>query len=166
MIRRFLVMVFACLIATGVGAIFLPVAALFDPTTREAGFQASLAAFFAIIDDIDRYDAPNFAASAISFLFWAVVVGVCAAPLAIAALIGEVANARSWTWYAGASALLAAASPWIARASRGLENVHRGNAVEGRFALLFFLTGVVTGTVYWLIAVRGARPEQPPGSGR
>jgi hypothetical protein len=168
MIRRLVVMTFGFLIATGVGAIFLPVAALFDPATREAGFDVTMAAIFTYIDDLVLYDAPYFAPSALSLLFWAVFVGVCAAPLAVAALIGEVANVASWTWYACASGLLAAAAPWIARASRGLENAHRGNALEARLALLFFLTGVVTGTVYWLVAVRKSRSEArhpPPAPG-
>jgi hypothetical protein len=168
MFRRLIVMTFGFLIATGVGAIFLPLAALFDPTTREAGFDATAAAFVALIDELSAYDPPYFAPSAMSFLFWAIFVGVCAAPLAVSALIGEVANVGAWTWYAGASGLLAAAAPWIARASRGLENAHRGNAVEARFALLFFLTGVMTGSVYWLIAVRRSRigeraPPLTPG---
>jgi hypothetical protein len=157
-------MIFAFLIAAGVGAVFLPVAALFDPAMREIGFDATIAAFVGIIDDLAWDGSPDVAASAVSFVLWAVFVGVCAAPLAMAALIGEVAGVTGWAWYAGASGALAAASPWIARASRGLENAHRASPLEARFALLFFLTGVVTGSVYWLIAVRAARRDRrdPP----
>lgn len=164
MLRRIIVMTFAFLIATGAGAVFLPTAALFDSATREAGFDATIAGFVAIIDNMMQDGSPDFAVSALGFVFWAVFIGVCAAPLAIAALIGEVAGVASWTWYVGASALLAAASPWIARASRGLASAHRASSLEGRFALLFFLTGAVTGSIYWFIAVRGSRREKrgPP----
>jgi hypothetical protein len=165
MLRRLIVMVFGFLIATGVGAVFLPMAAFVDPATREAGFEAAIAGFVAIFDNLMLDSSPDIAVSAMGFVFWAVLVGVCVAPLAIAALIGEVAGVSAWTWYAGASALLAAASPWIARASRGLENAQRASPLEARFALLFFLTGAVTGSVYWLIAVRGsrrARRDPPP----
>jgi hypothetical protein len=148
MFRRLIVIVFGFLIATGVGGIFLPIAAFFDPVTREAGFDATMAGYFAIVDELMRDGSPEIAVSAVGFVFWAVFIGVCVAPLAIAALIGEVARVSAWTWYAGASAFLAAASPWIARASRGLENAQRASPLEARFALLFFLTGVVTGTVY------------------
>ena len=39
-----------------------------------------------------------------------------------------------------------------ARAARGLERAHSIDPIESRIALLFFLTGAVTGAVYWLIA--------------
>ena len=83
------------------------------------------------------------------------------APLALAALIGEIAGARSWSWYVGVTGFLAAASPWIARATRGLAQAHRPSPLEMRIAALFFLTGALTGWIYWLIA----RPGRHEGRG-
>jgi hypothetical protein len=161
MLRRLAVMSFAFVIAAGCGAVFLAIAALFDPAVREAGFDATMAGLFAMLDEAFEEGAPRDAFSALGFVLWAIVMATCVAPLALAALIGELAGARAWAWYAGASAVLAAASPWIARAARGLERAHLVNELEGRVALLFFLTGAVTGTVYWLIAARDRRARAP-----
>jgi len=159
MIRRFFVVVFAFALAVSAGAIFLPIAALVDPATREAGLEATFAGVFAMIDAAMSNDAPETAVMALGSLISAIFFATCVAPLAVAALIGEAAGVRAWTWYAGASATLAAASPWIARAARGLERMRHASPLEGRVALLFFLTGTVTGTLYWLVAARGNEPK-------
>jgi hypothetical protein len=156
MLRRVIVMSFGFVIAAGAGMVFLPIAALVDMTTREAGSAAALAELFAaMIDRFDEY-GPD-AAAAVGFAFWAMGVAVCAAPLAVVALIGEAAGTRAYTWYAGGCALLGAAAPWILRAARGSARAAEATAAEGRFALLFFLAGALTGSIYWLIAARGER---------
>lgn len=165
MLRRIVVMSFGFIVAAGVGAIFLAVSALFDPATREAGFAVTMAGLFAIVRETFEGGAPEDALSAFGFVLWAIVIATCVAPLAVAVLIGEIAGARSWAWYAGVSGFLAAASPWIARASRGLERAQSVSEIEGRIALLFFLTGAVTGAIYWLIAAPSApAPAQPPSA--
>jgi hypothetical protein len=83
-------------------------------------------------------------------------------PLVVAALVGELARVRSWLWYACCSGLVAAAVPFALRL--GLDTnravtqagANVASQTEGRFLLLFFLTGVIAGTVYWLIAGRSA----------
>jgi len=167
MIRRLVVMSFGFVVAIGVGAIFLFVSALFDPATRELGFEAVMAGVFAFIDDALRESDPENPIAAFGFVLWAIVVATCVAPLAIAALIGEMAGARALLWYSGVSAVLAGASPWIARAAKGLEPAKEANPLETRIALLFFLTGAVTGAVYWLIAAPtpSERADAPPPPG-
>lgn len=152
MLRRLIVMTFGFLIASGVGAVFLVISAMFDPATREAGLVSVMTGLFAALDETLADGEPEQAFAALGFVIWAVVVATCAAPLAIAALIGEAAGARSLVWYSGVSGLLAGASPWIARAARGLERAQSVSDAEGRLALLFFLTGALTGAIYWLIA--------------
>jgi hypothetical protein len=152
MLRRLLLVSVGFVVAAGAGMIFLPLAALTDATIRDAGLTA---VFAALLDAADGYD-PEDALAAIGFVLWAMGVAVCAAPLAIVALVGEAAGARAYAWYAGGSAVLAAAAPWILRAARGSTRAGEMNAAEGRLALLFFLTGALTGTIYWLIAARGA----------
>jgi len=163
MLRRLIVMSFGFAVASGVGAIFLVVSALFDPATMEAGFSATMAGIFAIIDEALRTGAPEDAIAAFGFVIWAVVIATCVAPLAIAALVGEAAGVRSLVWYSGVSGVLAGASPWIARAAKGLERAQSVTPLESRIALLFFLTGTVTGAIYWLIAAppRRAQPNAP-----
>jgi hypothetical protein len=159
MLRRLIVMTFGFLIASGVGAVFLVVSAMFDPATREAGLVSVMASLFSAFDDALDGGDPGQALSALGFIIWAVIVATCAAPLAVAALIGEAAGARSFIWYSGVSGLLAGASPWIARAARGLERAQSISEAEGRLALLFFLTGALTGAIYWLIAAPSPRQE-------
>ncbi|MEF3366525.1 hypothetical protein V3H18_08270 [Methylocystis sp. 9N] len=172
MIRRLIVMAFGFVVAIGVGAIFLFVSALFDPATRELGFEAAIAGVFAFIDEGLREGDSETPFAAFGFVLWAIVVATCVAPLAVAALIGEIAGARTLVWYSGVSATLAGASPWIARAAKGLEPTREANPLESRIALLFFLTGAVTGAVYWLIAAPAAperldaRPASRPLSDR
>ncbi len=156
LLRRLTLMIFGFVTASGVGAMFLVVAAFFDPATRDAGFSATMAGVFAIIEEALREGAPENAFAAFWHVIWAVVIATCVAPLAIAALIGEIAGARSIVWYSGVSALLAGASPWIARAAKGLERAQSMSALESRIALLFFLTGALTGALYWLIAAPAA----------
>lgn len=160
MLRRLFLMVFGFLIAIGIGALFLVVSALFDPSTREAGFVTVMAGLFAALDEAAADGDPALAVSALSYILWAVVVATCAAPLAVAALIGEAAGARSLVWYSGVSGLLAGASPWIARAAKGLDRAQSVSDAEGRLALLFFLTGALTGAIYWLIAAPKPAPTE------
>lgn len=152
MLRRLIVMTFGFVIAAGVGAVFLVVSALFDPATREAGLVPVMAGLFAALDQAMSDGDPEQAVAAVGFVIWAVIIATCAAPLAIVALIGEAAGVRSLVWYSGVSGLLAGASPWIARAAKGLERAQSVTDAEGRLALLFFLTGALTGAIYWLIA--------------
>ncbi|WP_363347721.1 hypothetical protein [Methylocystis echinoides] len=160
MLRRIVVMIFGYLIAAGVGAVFLIVSALFDPATRELGLASVMTGLFAAFDQALIDGDPADALGAVGFVIWAVIIATCAAPLAIAALIGEAAGVRSLVWYSGACGLLAGASPWIARAAKGLERSQAMTDAEGRLALLFFLTGALTGAIYWLIA--GPGPKRAP----
>ncbi len=150
--RRLIVMSFGFVIAAGAGAAFLFVSALFDPATHEAGLSSVMAGLFAMLDEALNEGDPADAVAALGFVIWAAIVATCAAPLAVAALVGEAAGARSIIWYSGVSGLLAGASPWIVRASKGLARADSISEAEGRLALLFFLTGALTGAIYWLIA--------------
>ncbi len=158
--RRLMVVLFGFLVAVSAGMLFLPFAALFDPDVRDAGFATVFSSFFAMIDEALNDRAPQMAASAFFYVLRAVLIATCVAPLAVAALIGEVAGVRAWAWYAGASGFLAAAAPWIARAAQGSPRVGQMTELEGRIALLFFLTGVFSGSIYWLITRRGPEPGE------
>jgi len=155
LLRRTVVMSFGFVVAASVGALFLPLAALFDPVVREVGLDAAASGFFAALDDAMQDGDPAVGVAVLGFVFWSILIAVCALPLAVSALIGEIAGVRSWVWYVAASGFLAAASPWIARATRGLAQAHRASPLELRIAALFFLTGAMTGWIYWLIARPG-----------
>lgn len=161
MLHRFLVVAFAFALAASVGALFLAIAAATDPIALAVGAELSVASLFAMMAETLSYGAPLRATQSFSALISAIFIATCVAPLAIAVAIGEAANMRGWLWYAAVCAFLAAASPWLAQAAHGLARANSVSAAEGRFALLFFLTGAVTGTVYWLIAARGGRRRPP-----
>ncbi len=156
LLRRILVMGFGFVLAASCGALFLPIAALSDATVREAGFEAAIGGLFVMLDETARGE-PGVGLHALGLVFWAILVAVCVAPLAFAALVGEIAGARSWSWYVGASGFLAAASPWIARGARAQPGGHAPTQTEIRILGLFFLTGALTGLLYWLVSVRGDR---------
>ncbi len=152
MIRRIVVMAFGFAVAVGVGAIFLFVSSLLDPVTRDAGVEAAMSGILAVIEDDGRAGGLNDPLAALGVFVWAIIIATCVAPLAVAALIGEIAGVRALLWYSGVSATFAGASPWIVRAAKGLDRARDASPLELRIALLFFLTGALSGAIYWLIA--------------
>lgn len=154
--RRAIGVIVAMAVAIGAGLVFLPVAVLADPVTRAAGFALIQFAVRVLADaDIaDRLSGGGLAA--LTGFVWMAVVTVCAVPVVAAASIGEVARTRALSWYAGATGLAAASAPWLIRAALHLPRAADYNFVELRFALVFFLAGLVSGSVYWLLAGRDA----------
>ena len=92
---------------------------------------------------------------------WMAVVTVCAFPVIVVGFIGEIARVRALLWYASATGFVAASSPWLIRALLHLPRAAGYNFAELRFALVFFLGGLISGSVYWLLAGRdaGGRPR-------
>ncbi len=152
-VRRGLVVVFGLLVAIAAGLIFLPVAAALDPTTRRAGTDFVHFALYSIAET-EFQGSPALAAAELTRFIWAAVVAVCVLPVTLAALIGEAARTRSILWYVGASGLVAAAGPWLARAAFHLERAATATPQELRFAVIFFLTGAFSGLVFWALAGR------------
>lgn len=153
MLRRLLLIAFGFLIASGSGVLALVIAALLDPATLETGLIVAMNGIFYIFDEAMKSGDPGDTIAALFDGARAIAIAVCIAPLALAVTIGEAVDARQPIWYAGVSGVLAGASPWIARAALGLDKAREATPVETRLALLFFLTGVFTGALYWLIAV-------------
>ena len=157
MLRRLLVTGFAFLTASCSGVLVLAIGLIFDPTVRETGLVAAVNGIFYILDETMRTGDPSNLVD--PFFAAARAIAVCVAPLAFAVLIGEAMGLRPLAWYSGVSGVLAGASPWIARAAMGLEQTREATAIETRIALLFFMTGALTGALYWLIAVPKAQDK-------
>jgi hypothetical protein len=155
-LRRATGVIFATAVAIGAGLVFLPVAALADPVTRAAGFALIQFAIWALADAdfADRLNGGGLAA--LTRFVWTAVVTVCVVPVFAVAAIGEVARVRALSWYAGATAAAAASAPWLIRAALHLPRAADYNFVELRFAFVFFLAGLIAGSVYWLLAGRDA----------
>lgn len=153
--RRAVGVIFATLVAIGAGLVCLPVAAIADPVTRAAGFALIQFAVSALAGaEFDGIYGGELAA--LSRFVWTAVMTVCAVPVVAVASIGEVASVRALSWYAGATGLAAASAPWLMRAALHLPKAADYNFVELRFAMVFFFTGLISGSVYWLLAGRDA----------
>jgi len=150
-------------LASGIAiALFaLPSLVFFDSLLGHTNWMAGFMDYVeAIIGDEDVSE--DLIRALLSFL-WTASVMICALPLILTALAGEVAGLRAPVWYCVATGLLAAAMPWLTRAAFHLEETTSANPLELHLALLFFLTGATGGLVYWLIAGRGAgRSRQEP----
>jgi uncharacterized membrane protein len=150
-IRRAIVVLFGIGIAIAAALAVLPVAAFFDPVTREAGFALAEVAFFGLVrmdsDDLLLGDAVGLVHFA-----WTAVMAICVMPLVFAVLFGEIAKVRSFFWYAGATGFIAAATPWLIRGAFHTQRASSASPEELRFALVFFFTGLISGAVFWLVA--------------
>ncbi|MGH6836996.1 MAG: hypothetical protein ACREC9_16015 [Methylocella sp.] len=154
--RRAIGVIFAMAVAIGAGLVFLPVAAIIDPVTRAAGF-ALIQFAVRVLADADIADAfYGGDLAALARFAWMAVVTVCVVPVVAVASIGEVARVRALSWYGGATGLSAASAPWVIRATLHLPRAADYNFVELRFALVLFLGGLISGSVYWLLAGRDA----------
>lgn len=154
-LRRAISVVFATGIAVGAGLVFVPVAAFVDPVTRAAGFALTKYAISAL--DVDFSVGPDGDDLALLTRFvWMALVMVCAVPIIVVSLIGEIARVSALLWYAIGTGFVAASAPWLIRATLHLPRAADYNFAEMRFALVFFFGGLLSGSVYWLIAGRGA----------
>ncbi|WP_026605878.1 hypothetical protein [Methylocapsa acidiphila] len=149
--RRAIVLLFGAAIAVAAGVVVLPVAALVDPVTRAAGFAIAEVAFFALTR-MDPDDLASADLGGIVHFAWTAFMAICVMPLVFTILLGEIAKVRSFFWYAGATGLIAASTPWLIRGAFHSQRAASASPEELRFALLFFLTGIVSGAVFWLVA--------------
>ena len=168
-LARFLIICIAIACGVAAAVIALPSLSLTDPVTREAGVLLFILSFMSAIM---LSHGPEQTAGMLLLLIRAVTVAICLMPLLVAALVGELARVRSWLWYACCSGLVAAAVPFVLRlgfATHRTAEQADGSGIahaESRFLLLFFLTGVIAGTVYWLIAGRTAGEDARVPEGR
>jgi hypothetical protein len=155
-LRRAIGVIFATAVAIGAGLVFLPVAALSDPVTRAAGFALIQFAVWELADADIADGLYGGGVPALARFVWMAVVTVCVVPVIAVASIGEIARVRALPWYAGATGLAAASAPWLIRATLHLPRAAGYNFAELRFALVFFVAGLISGSVYWLLAGRDA----------
>ncbi|MGV2979557.1 hypothetical protein ACERNI_05030 [Camelimonas sp. ID_303_24] len=158
--RAFLIL-FALCCAFSVGALTLGFAALAEPAF---GRMISLAARSLIdyaFNSAFAYDDPR-AAFDLLMRMWTVLAIVLAGPPTLVGLIGEIARMRSFIWYSGATGLLTAVLPWVARTGYSADPLS-GNWGEGRVTLALFLCGAMAGLAYWLVAGRSAAGEPDRG---
>jgi hypothetical protein len=91
-------------------------------------------------------------------VLWLFLIGLVLVPITIVALAGELFGVTSWMAYAFGTGGAFVLVPMLLRGDPG-SPAWPGNAMLG-----FFATGIVAGTVYWLIAGRGAAVHRRPAA--
>ena len=167
-ISRLLIIIIGVICAAGVAAVSIPFLAFLDPLVREAILARLMGTLFTALG---APPASPQAAALLMQLMHLSTLAICIAPVVLAALIGELARFRSWLWYACCSGILAAAMPFDPHPwseADGDAAAHEATAMmlELRFMLLFFIVGLIAGTIYWVIAGRNAGEATPELEGK
>ena len=158
-IGRWLWIAFALALAICAAILFLPIALFSDPLLYKIGSALAPEGVEALIQLFLAPDMQESFAGGIFTIIWLVMMAICVAPVTIAAVIGEAARIRAIIWYCGASGLLAGAMPWILRAAQNSRKADTAtgslaHAAELRISLIFLITGIAAGFIYWLTAGR------------
>ncbi len=149
---RLILGAFALLLALPCGVLALTVGVLADPGLSGVAAVLGIAGITAFLDAASS-GLPDAAALALaSAVAWGLLVLV-ALPPTLAALVGELCRLRRLAWYGGASGALTAALPWFVRPGSGAAATLMA---EGRVTALLFVTGAISGLVYWMVAGRSA----------
>jgi hypothetical protein len=176
-IRRLILVPTGLILAIAASFIFLVVAGLAEPAGRKVLEGIGWLFLIAIHSDAMRGDPPGSYIVLATRIVWWATLAVVVAPILITALIGEVARLNSFIFYVCAPAILMACLPWLARNARtaGGSSIRDAAAHslgvqvnEARLALLLFLSGALSGFIYWAVARPdhgGSAPATPPPLG-
>lgn len=162
--RRLLLVPIGLTLAIPAGGMFLIAASVVEPSARAFLGDLSLSGILSLLLDIGEGQGLE---SFGIFLFGTMLLvsSLLIAPLVLVVVLGEALRLRSYVWYSGFCGALTASVPWAIRAGRGeglqAAASEAAQSAELRITLLLFLTGVVSGFVYWLVAGRSAGPEDP-----
>lgn len=137
-------------IAPAAGLVVLPVLVLVDPVTRDAALAAGDVLLEALGEAEFEPSAGEEAGAFLGFLYVA-VVAIVFFPLLLVSGLSALTRLKSWTFFSAATGGVSAAMPWILRSAFHLPHFGAASAAEMRFALVLFLTGAVTASVYWLV---------------
>jgi nitrate reductase NapE component len=149
-LRPALAALLALVLAPAAGLVVLPVLVLVDPLTRDAAFAVGDLVLEVLGEAELDPSAGEEAGAFLKFLYFA-VVAIGFFPILLVAGLGAVAKLRSWTFFSVTTGTVTAAMPWILRSAYHLPRAGAASAAEMRFALVLFLTGIVVGSVYWLV---------------
>lgn len=150
---RLLFWLVGLVLAIPAGAIALALGVLNEPAARETIARLGLAAFATIFRIAAAGGNPEPVVETLFLGFWTLSTVLVVAPVTLVSAVGEIAGARSFLLYGGATALLTAAIPWLARGGVGDPGALGS---EGRVTAVLFVTGAVAGLVYWAVAGRSA----------
>lgn len=138
-------------LAITAGALFMAVAGLVVPATRELAADISLGPILLSLMGMANGDSPDRVWSVVALTFWILAVAILVVPPVVTAVAGAFGGWRSSTFYGAATGLVAAAIAFL-----GHPAGERPDGAETKVLLLVFLTGAVSGLVYWAVAGRSA----------
>jgi hypothetical protein len=168
-VRRLILLPTGLFLAITAGFIFLLIGGLAEPAGRKVLEGIGWIFLLAVRADAMRGEPAGSYLALAAKIIWGATLAIVVVPVLLTALIGEVARLRSFIWYVAAPAALTAAIPWLARAVRAAGSAAIRDAAtrsaatqadEARLALLLFLSGALSGFIYWAVAGRdaGAKP--------
>jgi hypothetical protein len=158
-VRRLFLGLIGLALAIPAGAVFLAVAGLLAPETRDLAGDLTIASALALLSAAMNGEGPDLAFAAAAGGFWALATAMLCLPPILTAAIGAAAGVGSYVWYAGGSGVLTIAIAWLGHpAGQSLDTA------DGKILALLFLTGAVSGLVYWAIAGREMGPVGPAPS--
>jgi hypothetical protein len=151
LLGRLILIPLAILIAAFAAGSFLVVAGFAQPQIGGAVTDAAITTLRTLVDSLmqDGEAIDRFArlAQGVTTLTLAVLF----LPVAIVAAAAEVFGIRWWIVQALGAALLAALLPWAM-----LPNLMTGTVLASSLTGVLAATGALAGTIYWMIAGRGA----------
>jgi hypothetical protein len=157
LIGRLFLLVLGLVIAIPFGTLALAIGVAIEPAARELAATLGFATLWSVLSDLAAGEPPDERAVALFTAFSTALFALLVAPPTLVALIGEVLGWRAFLWHAVGTGAVTAALPWAGRARGGLARFSETALdAEGRLTLILFITGAVTGSVYWLIAGRSA----------
>jgi hypothetical protein len=149
--RLLLIIPLALIIAIGAGGFFLMLATVVSPALAQMVFAAMNAFADTVFGLAFNGEDPSDLAIAASWQGFKLMAAILIMPVVITAIVSELFRVGSGLFQMTLSGVLASALP---AAIIGLNRLP--TSTETRVLAAFFLTGVVTGAVYWVIAGRGA----------
>jgi hypothetical protein len=156
LLGRLILIPLAIAIAAFAAGSFLVVAGFTQPQIGGAVTDAAITTLRTLVDSLmqDGEAIDRFArlAQGVTTLTLAVLF----LPVAIVAAAAEVFGIRWWIVQALGAALLAALLPWAM-----LPNLMTGTVLASSLTGVLAATGALAGTIYWMIAGRGAGSDPP-----
>ena len=158
-LARFLLIIpLGLIIAFGAGFFFLMLATVASPALAGMIFGAMNAFAEVVFGLAFNGEDPSDLAIDASWQGFKLAASILIVPVLVAALTSELFRMSGALVQMVLTGVLAAALP---AAIIGLRRLPTGT--ETQVLAAFFLTGIVAGAVYWLIAGRGAGPAAPKG---
>src|SRR5689334_18272102 len=111
--RRLFLGLIGLTLAIPAGAVFLAVAGMLAPETRDLAGDLTVASAIALLSSALNGEGPDLAFAMAAGGFWALTTAVLCLPPILTAAVGAAAGVGSYVWYAGGSGVLAVAIAWL-----------------------------------------------------